>query len=479
MNHVHGETTYRLGGLKTLYEVRKELQGQEMQQNLKTKPWKDPQVEEQEQCIPRFQVRKDPPAISTELNGVELPETCFLNDAKGLHHIFVIGDWGGVIDFFDKNVNPWEVHSPKTADHTSKVFASHHRKKVNSSDDWAQFNVSRWMCYYAKKWDPDFVVNLGDNFYWGGVNVQCGAPMDKVADPGFQWSNIYEIMYKCDGLDGKQWLGVLGNHDYGGFMFTNGWDQVIAYTWSKLKFSTGRWLQPALYYKCPVKFNDFAMDFFFVDSNLFDANDYHDVSGHNICSGLHNYPSATCGLSGPVSLEQCSEWFKNLWDAEVQWLEEGLGSSMADWQIIATHFPPEHGVDEWRRLSKNYGVDLLLTAHRHVQEVHVDDEANLLKPTAFVVSGGGGGITSEAVPSENGEDDQYGFMDLTVSKHEIKITAVSHGGQIRNVKCLTQRLPGDDFTQELTEGSLCDNVPQGLQKPPNPNIAPVVTDIHW
>ena len=40
---------------------------------------------------------------------------------KGLHHIFVIGDWGGVIDFFDKNVNPWEVHSPKTADHTSKA----------------------------------------------------------------------------------------------------------------------------------------------------------------------------------------------------------------------------------------------------------------------------------------------------------------------------------------------------------------------
>ncbi|CAE7300628.1 CMD1 [Symbiodinium sp. KB8] len=103
-----------------------------------------------------------------------------------------------------------------------------------------------------------------------------------------------------------------------------------------------------------------------------------------------------------------------------------------------------------------------------------EDEANLLKPTAFVVSGGGGGITSEAIPSENGEDDQYGFMDLTVSKHEIKITAVSHGGQIRNIKCLTQRLPGDDFTQELTDGSLCDNAPQGLAKPPKPDIAPLV-----
>ncbi|CAE7226818.1 PAP17 [Symbiodinium natans] len=391
---------------------------------------------------------------------------------KGLHHFFVIGDWGGVIDWFDRDANfvpgvlfnitfdccrryakathPYtvEVKSPKTADHTKKVFASHHRKKVNSSDTWAQFNVSRWMCYYAKKWDPEFIVNLGDNFYWGGLNVQCGAPMDQVQDPGFQWSNIYEVMYSCDGLEGKQWLGVLGNHDYGGFMFTNGWDQVIAYTWSTLKFSTGRWLQPALYYKCPVKFNDFSMDFFFVDSNLFDANDYHDTSGHNICAGTHNYPSATCGLSGPVSTEQCADWFKNLWDAEVKWLEEGLGSSTADWQIIATHFPPEHGLDQWRRLSKSYGVDLLLTAHRHVQEVHVDDEANILHPTSFVVSGGGGGITSEAVPSENGEDDQYGFMDFTVSKHEIKITAVSHGGQVRSIKCLTQRLPGDDHTQE-------------------------------
>ena len=38
------------------------------------------------------------------------------------------------------------------------------------------------MCYYAKKWDPEFIVNLGDNFYWGGLNVQCGAPMDQVQD---------------------------------------------------------------------------------------------------------------------------------------------------------------------------------------------------------------------------------------------------------------------------------------------------------
>ena len=39
-------------------------------------------------------------------------------------------------------------------------------------------------------------------------------------------------------------------------------------------------------------------------------------------------------------------------------------------------------------------------------QVHVDDEANLIKPTAWIVSGGGGGITSEAEPTEDGQDDQ-------------------------------------------------------------------------
>lgn len=458
-----------------MYQAFVELEGSAMKQNLRTSLWKDGEADEK--CGPGFKVREKPPDLATDLNGVQLPTTCFEDDSKGLHHVFVIGDWGGVIDWYDKSKG--FVHPPKTADHTTKAFSSHARKKVKSSDDWAQYNVSKWFCNRAEESDPDFVINLGDNFYWGGLNVQCGGPMHQPQDPAFQWSNVYEKMYHGTKVDGKQWLSILGNHDYGGFLFTNGWDQVIAYTWSKMEFSTGRWMQPALYYATPIKYNDFSVDIFFVDSNVWDAFDYHATSGHNICGMSHNYQDATCGITGPMSVEQCAQWFKDLWDAEVKWMKDGLGKSSADWQFIATHFPVEHGLDQWKDLATTFGVDLILTAHRHIQEVHgPDDESNLVAPTAWIVSGGGGGITSEAEPTENGEDDQYGFMDLTLSKHEIKITAVSHGGQIRQTRCITQRMPGDKRTQRISGSSLCDGEPSGVQPLPT-KMALTVFPIHY
>lgn len=56
---------------------------------------------------------------------------------------------------------------------------------------------------------------------------------------------------------------------------------------------------------------------------------------------------------------------------------------------------------------------------------------DFLDPTAWVVSGGGGGITSEHIPDPAGNDDQYGFVDLTVSKDELVFEALSHKGKLR------------------------------------------------
>eukprot|EP00435_Cladocopium_sp_Y103_P035854 s1219_g9.t1 len=77
-----------------------------------------------------------------------------------------------------------------------------------------------------------------------------------------------------------------------------------------------------------------------------------------------------------------------------------------------------------------------------------------LEGTAWVITGGGGGVTSDVLPTSSGQDDAYGFMDswhgrrgpvhrncnatrfthlasrqdMRMSLDEIEITAISHGG---------------------------------------------------
>merc|ERR1719188_917866 len=97
-------------------------------------------------------------------------------------------------------------------------------------------------------------------------------------------------------------------------------------------------------------------------------------------------------------------------------------------------------------MAPKHELDVIITGHRHSQNMHMmgdpvakiwaddvnDHQMNdFLDPTAWVVSGGGGGITSEHVPEAGGNDDQYGFIDMTISQKEITFEAISHGGQLR------------------------------------------------
>jgi len=428
-----------------------DLELERSNQTLAFEPWASAGMPAYRECPGRFTPPPLAPRHATDLNGIALPSTCFTGKPEtvdGLHHVFVIGDWGGIVR------SPGAP--PVPADHRSPKFHGH-RPFVVGADDCAQQRVARQMSARSIVSAPDYVLNVGDNFYWGGINIKCGAPPHRCNDATGQWRYAFEAIYTGPGLDGKQWLGVLGNHDFGGFMFTQGWDQAISYTWaSGLATSTGRWVTPALYYSAKVHYAEFSVDYYFVDSNVFDAFNEHADPSHNICSKMHNPGDATCGIQGPVSTEECPKWFKRLWAAQMKWLDRGLSASTADWQIVVTHFPPEHGADDWKRLSRDHGIDLLITGHRHQQEVHYQEEGNFLRPTAYVVSGGGGGITSEALPNANGTDNQYGFMDLALSKKEIMIEMVSHGGQVRSTTCVLPRHRGG--AADFPDGgpSLCD-----------------------
>jgi len=376
-------------------------------------------------CKSRFERPPIAPTHGTQYNGARLSDTCFKGDRP---HVFVIGDWGGVTR---------EGGPPVPADQRSQQFGSKARAFIPGADDCAQQKVAAEMAKRAVYNPPDYILNVGDNFYWAGLDQQCGNVTYLDEDSTGQWARGFEAVYRGPNLEDRQWLGVLGNHDFGGHMFTAGWDQVIARTWS-----SSRWVTPALYWAVKVHYDDFSVDYYFADSNVWDAFEPDVDEQHNICSRRHNMAGASCGVQGPRSLEDCSSWFQSMWLRQMIWLEAELALSEADWQVVVTHFPPtgSWGEEQWASLSREHGIDLFITGHLHRQEVRAPNSAgNPLGPTAIVISGGGGGITSEGVPNPDGDDDEYGFMDMMFSKQEISIEAISHGGQTRSTTLVYQR----------------------------------------
>jgi len=370
---------------------------------------------------------------------------CFnqTSDDPRPHTVYIIGDWGGVM------YSEWAEVMP--ADRRAKKFKKAHRVFIHGADDIAQQKVANQMKWHAAKDRVDYILNVGDNFYWGGIQASCSMEFGAEGVGKQQWTKIYEWMYNGETLKDKQWLGVLGNHDYGGWNFLSAWDQTIAYTWGG-EGTSWRWFQPALYYKAGAIYEDFSIDYFFIDSNVFDALDPYQVPGHNICSSAHNPENKGCPKTGPYNIWQCKWWFIKIWKEQMTWIETELEKSVhtTDWQIVVTHFPPNWGVDHWAYLCEKYGIDVYIAGHVHNQQLwspwgpvpYLDKFAhNPVGATAVVVSGGGGGITSEGVPSAEGWDNEYGFMKMQLAKDEIIIRHVSHGGQLREEIRVNKRLP--------------------------------------
>jgi len=384
-------------------------------------------------CNHKFKV-PDPPLLAPDFNGIQVPDVCF--EDTGPHYVYVIGDWGGTMT--PTGPKPANQRAPHT--------------EVDGVDDQAQQRVAAQMAWRAKHGRaPDYFLNVGDNFYWAGLDIQCGAaPAYQVMPTGqFHWN--FEMIYVGEGIEGKPWLSVLGNHDYGGYMYNKGWDQQISYTWSE----AGRWMMPAQYWATKVHYPGFSVDYFFLDTNAFEAHDPHADPDHNICSKEHvkTNESGGCGKQGPKDVWDCPGWFQRLWDAQEPWIEKGLSEAVGDWQIIVTHFPPVWKKDYWISLSRRHGVDLIIAGHEHKLDIHNFGAENFMKPTAWIVSGGGGGITSEGFPDPQGFDDQYGFHELTLSKDLIEIQAISHGGIVRDVQFVSPVPRGENATKATSNAT--------------------------
>merc|ERR1711974_424148 len=104
-------------------------------------------------------------------------------------------------------------------------------------------------------------------------------------------------------------------------------------------------------------------------------------------------------------------FFATMWQQSLDMLQAGLKKSTAHWKIAITHYPGDGIARSPPFTTSDFdGLDLLFTGHRHNQETA--NEQGL----QWIVSGGGGGITSDGGPVPSGDDDAYGFVRFTATR---------------------------------------------------------------
>ncbi|KAI1708326.1 calcineurin-like phosphoesterase domain-containing protein [Ditylenchus destructor] len=209
---------------------------------------------------------------------------------------------------------------------------------------YAQNQVARAMARTADKGSNslDFVLNLGDNFYFNGV--------EDIYDSRFEKS--FEEVYSDLALS-VPWFTIAGNHDHLGnisaqLMHTN--------------FSS-KWTFPKLFYKVRYKFGSAStptiVDILMLDTIVLCGNTKKDPNG-----------------PPPEYVELAAEQWR--------WIEDNLRDSDADFLLVAGHYPvystSEHGpfkclIEKLDPLLRKYEVTAYFNGHDHNLQ-HI----RLLKP---------------------------------------------------------------------------------------------------
>lgn len=277
------------------------------------------------------------------------------------------------------------------------------KKAVNFSalGDWGRdgkFNqkeVGYVMGVANEKVNAEFITTVGDNFYENGV--------DNVEDK--QWKTSFEDIYTYKG-DQIPWYVTLGNHDYKGNV-----QAQIDYS----KVST-RWKMPARYYSFEKNISkNKKVLFVFLDTNPFEDK----YLGKN---------SNFSDLKEQNKQEQ------------LDWLENTLKNSDAQWKIVFGHHPfYSFGVrsendnsvkDQLEKIFIKYKVDSYITGHEHHLQY---EEKNGIE---YFITGAGSQL--RPVEAKNSESEfaisRNGFMLFSIAKRYFYVNIIDYKGKILYTK---------------------------------------------
>jgi acid phosphatase len=267
--------------------------------------------------------------------------------------------------------------------------------------DWGSGNndqkaVAKQLGIYAQRYNASFLVTTGDNFYETGIS--------SLTDP--QWDNKWRKIYTSPSLQFK-WYVSLGNHDHYG---KNAQPEVDL----GKKGTDPKWHLPNFYYKESFKLGSSNMmaDFIFIDTVILCPNAFYTSSREEL-GEMNAGPDVYAEVDAQIERLRGDPRTEHM-----QWLNQTLKDSHADWRIAFGHYPvysggPHGNTPEMLRdivpMFQAGKVDTFICGHdhslQHLQGGGID----------YYLSGAGTWKTSFRATREA----KWGLADLGFTVHEM------------------------------------------------------------
>jgi len=247
-----------------------------------------------------------------------------------------------------------------------------------SIGDWGDSGAKK-IAPHMGEHHPEFVLAIGDNFYDSGV---------KSVDDS-QFKSKFEETFTQSALQ-VPWYVAAGNHDYYGG--TKGIQAEMDY--SNKAGTSSRWTYPSLYFKKDITGKDgttatvVSVDTWRINGgDTFVAWDSENNTGvvrdpqivhDHVARGKISTTTRDLILSSfPVAKSPIPELTGSGDDKQLQWLDQVLSDSKADWKIVFGHFPVhscttgEHGdtaslIKYLQPILEKHNVDAYFSGHDHI-----------------------------------------------------------------------------------------------------------------